>query len=92
MSNNGSYYEIVLGVIIVVLAVAFLQDSSVVKVLTALMLFLVYLTKEIILFFTAKENKKAKDEKEAIRNAQFKKELDQLRADMTKLQLKHIAK
>jgi hypothetical protein len=88
--QSRSYYEIVLGVITVFVAVAFLQESNVVKAITSSVLFLVYLSKEIILFFEEKLKKETKETMDAIKEAEIRKEVDQIKADLTKIHLNKV--
>lgn len=85
---SHSYYEIVLGVIIVIVAVAFLQDSNTVKAITSSLLFLVYLSKEILVYFDSKSKKEVQEKLEAIKDAETQKELDKLKSELTKINLK----
>lgn len=87
IKHNNSYYELVLIILTIFSAVAFLQDRGSVKIFLSLFILLVYLIKEAFLFLEEKDKKEYQDKLEAIKENETQKEIDNIKTELSKINI-----
>ena len=85
--HKTSYYEIILTILTLFLGVAFLQDSTSVKIFSALFVLIVYIVKELFIYLEKEEQKEFKDKIFSIQHNETQKEIESLRSEINKINL-----
>lgn len=87
IKQRNSYYEIVLIILTLFTGVAFLQDHDSAKIFSSLFVLFAYLIKEVFLFLEEKDKKEYQDKLEAIKENETQKEIDNIKTELSKINI-----
>ena len=87
IKQRNSYYEIILIILTLFTGIAFLQDNNSVKIFLSLFVLFAYLIKEVFLFLEEKDKKEYQDKLEAIKENETQKEIDNIKTELSKINI-----